>query len=99
MNELAYRGDAVTQDLYRAVPAAHDLRRLQAVVHDIVRRGVIQSAGQLSSDVEQVPDREAFFARQHRRDAVSLNVFHGGAERAFDLAGAINAGDIRIAQD
>jgi hypothetical protein len=68
-------------------------------MHKLVRTGVIEAAAQLPADVEQIPDRKSFFARQHGRNAVALHVLHGGAELTFDFAGAPNLGDIRAAQN
>ena len=59
---------------------------------------VIESLADLTADIEQIPDGEAFLARQHGLNAVALDVFHGGAELAVDFAGAIDQRDVGAAQ-
>src|SRR5215472_14369393 len=58
-----------------------------------------KAAAQLAADIEEVPDREAFFAGEHGGDAVALDVLHGGTELSFDFSGAINLGDIGTAEN
>src|SRR5579872_634577 len=99
LQELSSARNAKTQNLDRPVPPAHDLRRFQAVMYEIVGAGVIQSAAQLASDIEKVPDREAFLPRQHGSDAVSLDVLHGSAELTFDFARAVDFADVGTAQN
>src|SRR5229473_6549449 len=55
---------------------------------------VLQGGANLSCYVQQIPDREAFFARQHGGNAVALDVLHRGAELAVDLACAVEQYDI-----
>src|SRR6266852_1041870 len=62
---------------------------------DSLGRSSIQTGADLASDIEQVPDREPFPAREHGRDTVALHVLHRGAELAIDLARAVKRGDIR----
>ena len=42
LKKIPYAGNAVAQNLDRSIPAAHDLGRLQAVVHNVVRFRVLQ---------------------------------------------------------
>ncbi len=44
LHEVAHARYAETQNLYRAVPAAHDFGRLEAAVHHVVRRRVVEPA-------------------------------------------------------
>src|SRR5271166_1180046 len=99
VNKVTHAGHAKTQDLYGAVPATHDFGWLETVVDQVMRTRMIEAARQLASDIEQVPDRKSLFAGQHGSDAVSLNVFHSGAELAFDFARAVHLCDIGTAQN
>ena len=64
----------------------------------VVFVSVVESLANLAADVQQIPDGEPFFARQHGRDTVALDVFHGGAELAIDFARAIHGGDVDTAE-
>src|SRR5580698_4920885 len=88
LRENARAGDTVTENSYRAIPAAHYLGRFQTVMHNILRDRIIEGAAQLPPDIEQIPNRESFFARQHSGNAVALHIFHGGAELAFEYSRA-----------
>ena len=65
---------------------------------DVVLVGVIECLANLAADVEQVPDGEAFLARQHGGNAVALDVFHGGAELAVDFSRAVDQRDVGTAE-
>ena len=56
VRENARAGDAVTQNSYRAIPAAHDLGWFQTVMHNALRDRIIESATQLPPDIEQIPN-------------------------------------------
>src|SRR5947209_18821223 len=60
---------------------------------------MLKTARQLSSDIQKIPDRKSFFARQHRGNAVSLYVLHTGAELAVNDAGSRYIGDVRTTQN
>ena len=57
-----------------------------------------QRRAHLPGNIEQVPDREPLFARQHGRNAVALDVLHGGAKLGVDLAGAIEHDNVLAGQ-
>src|ERR1700730_4002438 len=59
-----------------------------------VRGGLLQAGANLACYVQQIPDGEAFFARQHGGNAVALDVLHRGAELAVNLAGAVEKDNI-----
>ena len=98
-SKVADAGNSEAENFYGAVPTAHDLGGLEAVVKDFVSVGVIQAAADLAADVEQVPDGKSFLAGQHGGDAVALDVLHGGTKLAFDFARAIDGSDVRTAED
>src|ERR1700687_1402543 len=64
------------------------------MVSHILRGSVLKAGANLTRNVEQIPDGEAFFARQHGGNAVALDVLHRGAELAVDLAGAVEKDNI-----
>src|SRR5437879_9748034 len=86
-----------SQYLDGSIPAAHDLGGFQAVVVNLAVVGMIEPVTRLPANVEQVPDRESFFASQHRGDAVALDIFHGDAKRAVDFARAVDRSDVLTA--
>ena len=55
---------------------------------------VLQGGANLACYVQQIPDGEAFLTRQHSGNAVALDILHGSAELAVDLAGAIEQYDV-----
>src|SRR6266446_6955057 len=55
---------------------------------------VLQGGANLARNVEQIPDGEAFLARQHSGNAVALDILHGSAELTVDLAGAVEKDNI-----
>jgi len=67
-------------------------------MHNSMRSQVVERAAQLPADVEKIPDRKSFFARQHGGDAVALHILHGGTELAFDHAGAEDGRNVGAAQ-
>src|SRR6202020_1245944 len=75
--KLSQAGNAVSQNSDRAIPSAHDLGGVKAMVKNVVRAGVFKAAAHLPADIEQVPDRETLFAGKHGSYAIALNVFHG----------------------
>ena len=97
--ECAHAGNSETQDLDRTVPGHHDLSRLQAIVHDLVRVRVIQSLTGLTGNILQVPDGKPFVAGQHGADAVALYVFHRGAELAPNFFYTVKQGDVVVEFD
>ena len=99
LQKLPETGNSVAEDLDRSVPTTHDLGRFQTVMNNLMGSRMIQSGAQLASDIEQVPDRESFVARQHGRNAISLDVFHRRAELAINDARADHRAEIRTAQD
>ena len=58
------------------------------------RGSLLQAGANLPRNIQQIPDGEAFFARQHGGHAVALDVLHGRAELPVDLAGAVEKDDI-----
>src|ERR1700736_26576 len=95
LHEFAGSRQAKPEDLDRAIPAAHNLGRLQAVMNHAAGLSVLKAAADLPSNVEKVPDRKSLFASQHGGDAVSLHVLHRGTELALDFARAIDWSDVR----
>ena len=93
-----HAGNSEAQDFDRAVPRDHDLGRLQTVVHDVVRVGVVQALTGLTHDVLQVPDGKSFFAGQHGGDAVALHVLLGGAALAVNFFDAEKLCDVVAAE-
>ena len=61
---------------------------------DALRGSLLQPGANLARNVEQIPDGEAFFARQHGGHAVALYVLHRGAELPVDLARSIEQHDV-----
>src|ERR1700681_3597906 len=55
---------------------------------------VLQGGANLACYIQQIPDGEAFFARQHGGNAVALDVLHRGAELAVDLASAVEKDNV-----
>src|ERR1700686_2485454 len=55
---------------------------------------VLQGGANLACYVQQIPDGETFFARQHGGNAVALDVLHRRAELAVDFACAVEQHDI-----
>src|ERR1700730_18163832 len=92
--ECAHAGNSEAQDLDRTVPGHHDLRRLQAIVHDMVRVRVIQSLTGLTGNILQVPDGKPFVAGQHGADAVALHVLHRGAELPVNFFHTVKQCDV-----
>ena len=64
-----------------------------------MRLGVFETAAQLPSDIEKIPNRKSLFARQHGGNAIALYIFHGRAELAFDFTCSHHVGDVRTAQN
>src|SRR6267378_4469478 len=64
------------------------------MVSHTLRGGLLQTGANLPRYVEQIPDGEAFFARQHSGNAVALDVLHGGAELAIDLASTVEKDNV-----
>src|SRR5882762_3497118 len=64
------------------------------MVSHTLRGSLLQTGANLPRYVEQIPDGEAFFARQHGGNAVALDVFHRGAKLAVDLAGAVEKDNV-----
>src|SRR5208283_1145863 len=92
--DQAHVGDAVAEEFNQPIPLHQDLGGLERTMGHTFGGGLFQSGANLTRDVEQIPDGEAFFARQHGSDTVALDVLHGGAELAVDLARAIKHNDI-----
>ena len=97
--KFSHAGNAEAKNSDRAIPAAHDFCRLEAIVKNLVGVSVIEAATNLTPDIEQVPDGKSFFAGQHSSDAVALDVFHGGAEPAINFSGAVHGREVGIAED
>jgi hypothetical protein len=95
--EFADARYAEPENSYRAIPTAHYFCGFKAVMKNFMRVRVIEAAANLAADVEQIPNGKPLFVRQHGGDAVALDVFHGGAELAVDLARAENWSDVGIA--
>src|SRR5260221_5768257 len=80
------------------------------MVSHTLRGSLLQAGADLARNVEQIPNGEAFFTRQHGGNAVALDIFHRGAELAVDfpcavekdnvlageIAGALAFGDQRV---
>src|ERR1700674_5253396 len=64
------------------------------MVSHTLRGSLLQTGANLSRYVEQIPDGEAFFARQHGGNAIALDVLHRGTELAVDLAGAVEKDNV-----
>jgi len=64
------------------------------MVSHTLRGSLLQTGANLPRYVEQIPDGEAFFARQHWCNAVALDVFHRGAELAVDFARAVEKDNV-----
>src|SRR6202163_623062 len=64
------------------------------MVSHILRGSVLKAGANLARNVEQIPDGEAFFARQHGGNAIALDVLHRGAELAVDFAGAVEKDNV-----
>ena len=84
--QQSHPGNSKGKDFHRAVPLHHHLCRLEAVVDDCARPGVIERLANLTTDVQQVPDGETFLARQHGRNAAPLHVLHRRAELSVDFS-------------
>src|SRR3984957_4919985 len=95
--ELTRARHAKSQDFNCTVPAAHDLRGLQAIVKYLMGMCVIEAAANLPSNVEQVPNRKPFLTGQHGANTVALHILHGGAELAFDFSRAKNRHNVGAA--
>ncbi len=92
--DKAHVGDAIAQDLHHPVPLHHDLGRLQRTMGHALRGSLLQTGANLPRNVEQIPDGEAFLARQHGSHAVALDVLHGRAELAVNLTGAVEQDNV-----
>src|SRR5580692_336850 len=92
--EGAHGGDSKPQNLYRAVPRHHNLRRFKAVMHEVLGMSMIEALAGLSGDVLQVPNGKSFFSSQHGGDAVALHVLKRGAENAAHFFGSVEHGNI-----
>src|SRR3979490_3412386 len=64
------------------------------MVSHILRGSVLKAGANLARYVEQIPDGEPFFARQHSGNAVALDVLHRGTELAINLTSAVEMDDI-----
>ena len=81
----AHRGDAEAQNFYGAVPAGHDFVWFEAEVENFAGMRVVQCCRALACNIFDVPDGEAFVARQHGGDAVALYIFQCGNKLSFDF--------------
>ena len=92
--DQAHGGDAVAENLDQPIPLHHDFRRFQRSVRHALGPGCVQTRAHLARDIQKIPDRKAFLAREHRRNAVSLDVLHRGTELALDFTGAVKRCDV-----
>ena len=91
-------GDAEVGDLGRALAVDQHVLRLDVAVHDVVRVGAAERAGDLDRVGDRLVDRQAAHAADALLERLALDVLEDDVGAALVLAGVDHADDVRMAE-
>jgi hypothetical protein len=89
-------GDSEIQDFHGAVRKEPDVRRLHIPMEDAVRVGAMQPLGRLPHDADFLQQREGLLARDHLRQVLPFEQFHGDKRPPFVLAELVDGDDVPV---